>query len=95
MAKKTPEEMIAELRQSALWDIEGQRDKLKERYESIPAQLKKVAELTGIDETTIIKLAVRTTFSHANLTWDQVLSVVQTFFIHKRNIERENEGQED
>jgi TRAP-type uncharacterized transport system substrate-binding protein len=91
MEKKTPEQMIAELRQSALWDIEGQRDKLKERYESIPSQLKKVAGLTGIDETTIITLAVRTTFSHANLTWDQVLSVVQTFYLHKRNLEQEQE----
>ncbi len=91
--KKTPEEMIKELHQSAKWDIEGLRTRLDERYEAIPAQLKKVAGLTGIDEATLITLAVRTTFSHANLTWDQVLSVVHTFYIHKRNLERE--GQED
>jgi hypothetical protein len=49
--------------------------------------------MTGMDEATIITAAARATHSHANLTWDEVLSVVHTFYLHKRNLERE--GQED
>jgi hypothetical protein len=93
MEKKTPEQMIAELHQRALDDIEIQRTRLNERYEFIPSRLKKLAEMTGMDEATIITAAARATHSHANLTWDEVLSVVHTFYLHKRNLERE--GQED
>jgi hypothetical protein len=92
MEKKTPEQMIAELRQRALDDIEIQRTRLNERYEFIPSRLKKLTEMTGMDEATIITAAVRAAHSQAE-TWDQIIDVLYTFHCHKRNLERE--GQED
>lgn len=91
MEKKTPEEIIAELHQEAIYRIESQQEKLKSTYEHLPYLVKVLSERTGMDETTLITAAVRTTHSHANLTWDQVLSVVHTFYIHKRNLEQERQ----
>jgi hypothetical protein len=95
MTKKTPEEMIKELHQEARYRIESQQEKLNSSYEQLPYRVKVLSEMTGMDEATLITAAVRVTHSHANLTWDQVLSVVHTFYLHKRNLEREQEGQED
>lgn len=83
----TPEELIGELHSKAIDDLMGERYKLDQQYKHIPETLARVSKLTGVDETTLIRVSVRSAFSYADLSWVQVLDVLNTFFVTKRTME--------
>jgi len=79
---------LAHLLEEELLEIEGKKDKLRAIYEHIPATLRRVNELTGIDIDLLISMS-RAAYHYQDLEWYQVLDVMASVYLAKRNIEED------
>ncbi len=86
------EEMLGKLQREEIDRLEGKQLDLTERvYPSLPATIKRTAELTGIDEEVLISSCISAAYHYKDLEWYHVLDIVRSVYLAKRNIEERNQ----
>lgn len=82
---------LAHLLEDEMWQLRGERDRLIETYsETIPRLLARVSEMTGISEESLLSLCVRASHHHANMTWWQILSVLNDVYTARKQLEEKD-----
>ena len=85
-------DLLNELQERELDRLEAKRDELREkRYPGLPTEIKRVADLTGIPEETVVKACVGAAWHYKDLEWHSVLDIIKSFYLAKRNYEIKQE----
>lgn len=87
---KTPEEMLQAVKQDALHKLEREMLDIDDEYDFLPVMLARISESTGMDQQTIIRAAARTQTNHSNVSFAQLIAILNTFFLKQRQIENED-----
>lgn len=87
------ETRLQELLERELDQLELKRLELTEkRYPHLSEEIKRVADLTGMSEEMVVSACVSAAWHYKDLEWHDVLDVIKSFYLAKRNIEEKHDN---
>ncbi len=83
------EQKLQGLFEADIWELEKEKKRLQETHDGLPKIIKELVEMTGIEESQLLRLAVWTARNEHPAKWYEVLSILHTFHVCKRTTEKE------
>jgi hypothetical protein len=88
--------MLNELQERELSRLEAKKlDLITRIYPYMPEDIKSISELTGIPEEVLVRTCVHTACLYNDMEWHQIMNIIRSFFLVKRNIESNREEKEE
>lgn len=82
------QDLLKDLQEREVDRLESKQLELTEkRYPGLPNEIKRVSDLTGLPEETIVHACVGAAWHYKDLEWHSVLDIVKSFYLAKRNYE--------
>lgn len=85
----TVQEQIEQLLRQGRNRLQRELDTINTRYAFVSTDLARVSLISGIPEERLIELLTNAVRSHSSLAWDDLLDLLNTFFVWKRKQDQE------
>lgn len=74
--------------QHDLDDLEIKKATIEGIHQIMPRAISVVSELTGISEEDVVSLSVAAAWHHKDIYWYQVVEILRSFYLAKKNLEK-------
>lgn len=90
MPSNIVEQYIKNLQEQELEDLESKKQKIERFYLNLSTTIKQSSEISGVPEETLVRACIQAAWHYQDLEWHQVMEIVRSVFLAKKNIEENN-----